>query len=149
MLNRDCVDAVTWGEKAIELARRFDDQELLASAYNSVGAALMFVDYRRGCEFVNTSLEIATHLQDGGAGVADAFVMLGTASGEGYRFTEADRFLTDGIAFARAHDLDRLASYMEAWLALTDLYQGRWDAAACGAGALCSGRGGKDAGRYD
>lgn len=136
MLNRDCEEAVAWGEKAIELARRFDDQELLASAYNSVGAALMFVDCRRGCKFVNTSLEIATHLQDGGAGVADAFVMLGTAPGEVYRFAEADRFLTDGIAFARAHDLDRLASYMEAWLALTDMYQGRWDAAGERANAV-------------
>lgn len=136
MLNRDCEEAVAWGEKAIELARRFDDQKVLAAAYNSVGAALMFLDYRRGCEFVNTSLEIARHLQDGGVGVADAFVMLGTASGEVYRFTDADRFLTEGIAFARAHDLDRLGGYMEAWLALSDMYQGRWDAAGERANAV-------------
>ena len=33
------------------------------------------------------------------------------------------------MAFARAHDLDRLGGYMEAWQALVDLHRGRWDAA--------------------
>jgi ATP/maltotriose-dependent transcriptional regulator MalT len=136
MLNRDCEEAIAWGEKAIELARRFDDQKVLAAAHTSVGAALMFVDYPRGCAFVNRGLEIAKNLQDGGVGVADAFVMLGTASGEVYRFEEADRFLRQGIAFARAHDLDRVGDYMEAWLALSDMYQGRWDAAGERANAV-------------
>lgn len=127
MLNRDYADAVTWGEKAIALAERFQDMEILAAAYNCVGAAMMFVDYARGCEHVETSLQIAGRLADGGARVADAHVMLGTASGEIYKLAEANRFLMEGIAFARAHDLDRLAGYMEAWQALVDVYQGRWE----------------------
>lgn len=127
MLNRDYADAVAWGRKAIAIAERFGDEEVLAAAYNSVGAALMFVDYARGCEHVETSLRIAGRLADGGARVADAHVMLGTASGELYKLAEANRFLAEGIAFARAHDLDRLAGYMEAWLALVDVYRGRWE----------------------
>src|SRR5215831_1698967 len=47
--------------------------------------------------------------------LADAHVMLGTASGEVHAFAAAERYLDDGIAFARARDLDRLAGYMEAW----------------------------------
>jgi DNA-binding CsgD family transcriptional regulator/tetratricopeptide (TPR) repeat protein len=129
MLNRDYADAIAWGQKAIELAEGGGYREILAAAYNSVGAALMFVDYARGCEHVETSLRIASELADGGARVADAHVMLGTASGELYRFSDANRFLGEGIAFARAHDLDRLAGYMEAWQALVDVYQGRWEAA--------------------
>ena len=52
MLNRDYEDAVAWGERAIALAERFDDRVTLAGVYNSVGAALMFVDYERGCAHV-------------------------------------------------------------------------------------------------
>ena len=63
-------------------------------------------------------------------------MMVGTASGELYRFAEADRYLEEGLSFARAHDLDRLAGYMEAWQALLDVYQGRWEAAGEQATAL-------------
>jgi DNA-binding CsgD family transcriptional regulator len=129
MLNRDYAQAVAWGTKAIALAEKSQDLEILAAAYNSVGAALLFVDYSRGCEHIENSLRIAGHLTDGGVGVADAHVMLGTASGELYQFATANRFLEEGVAFARAHDLDRLAGYMEAWQALVDVYQGRWEAA--------------------
>ena len=129
MLDRDSEEAVVWGEKAIALAERFDDHATLAGAYNSVGAALMFVDYARGCDHVRKSMEIARSLGDGGAAVADAYVMMGTASGEVHEFAVAERYLDDGIAFAHSRDLDRLAGYMEAWQALCDLYRGRWSLA--------------------
>ena len=88
------------------------------------------MDYPRGCEHVEKSLAIAARgLRDGGARVADAYVMLGTGSAEVYQFVTANRALAEGIAFARAHDLDRLAGYMEAWQALADVYQGRWEEA--------------------
>ncbi|MEP7294628.1 MAG: AAA family ATPase [Burkholderiales bacterium] len=126
MLNRDYAAAIDWGEKALALAERVGDLATKASALVSLGAALMFVDYPRGCASVTQSLELARSLADGGAGVADAYVMLGTASGELHEFDAAERYLADGIAFARARDLDRLAGYMESWQALCDLYRGRW-----------------------
>jgi len=129
MLNRDLDDAIRWGEQAIELAERFDDRATLAGAYKTVGAALMFTDYARGCDFVLKSLEMARTLGDGGAGVADAYVMISTASGEVHAFDAAERYLVEGIAYARAHDLDRLAGYMESWQALCDIYRGRWQLA--------------------
>jgi DNA-binding CsgD family transcriptional regulator len=136
MLNRDCHEAVVWGQKAIALAERFSDNEILAAAHNSVGAALLFIDYPRGCEEVRTSLTIAAGLSDGGAGAADAYVMLGSGSAEVYQFANAERYLAEGVAFARAHDLDRLGGYMEAWQALLDVYLGRWDPAGERANAL-------------
>ena len=126
MLNRDLDDALRWGHQAIAIAERFDDRATLAGAYKTVGAALMFIDYERGREFVLKSLELARTLGDGGAGVADAYVMLSTASGEVHAFDAAERYLVEGIAHARAHDLDRLAGYMESWQALCDVYRGRW-----------------------
>jgi len=136
MLNRDLDDAIRWGEQAIALAERFDDRVTLAGAYKTMGAALMFVDYERGCEHVLKSLEIARTLDDGGAGVAEAYVMLSTASGEVHAFEAAERYLGDGIAHSRAHDLDRLAGYMESWQALCDVYRGRWQLAGERANAV-------------
>jgi DNA-binding CsgD family transcriptional regulator len=136
MLNRDCVEAIAWGEKAAALAEHWQDPEVLAAARNSVGAAWLFVDYRRGCEHLEATLARARALADGGIHAADAYAMLGSGSGELYQFARANQFLADGIAFARAHDLDRLAGYMEAWQALVDMYQGRWESAGDCANAL-------------
>jgi DNA-binding CsgD family transcriptional regulator len=126
MLNRDYADAIAWGHKAIALAEQHDDRETLAVAYNCVGAALLFVDYARGCDYLQTGLKIAGTLADGGVRSADAYAMLGAGSGEVYQFAIADRFLTEGVAFARARDLDRLADYMEAWQATVNMYRGCW-----------------------
>ena len=136
MLNRDCHEAVEWGQKAIALAEKFHDDATLAAAHNSVGAALTFIDYHRGCEGILTSMRLAKGLNDGGAGVADAYMMLGSATAELFDFVTARHYLTEGVAFAHHHDLDRLAGYMEAWIALLDVYQGNWDAAGERANAL-------------
>ncbi|MFT3907359.1 MAG: AAA family ATPase [Steroidobacteraceae bacterium] len=126
MLNRDYQAAIGWGEKAIALAEALGEQDILARAHLSLGAALIFIDYAGGCAAIETSRAIAATLHDGGVGSADAFVMLGSASGEVHEFLAAEQYLADGIAYARTHDLDRLAGYMEAWQALCDLYRGRW-----------------------
>ena len=130
MLSRDYAEAVAWGHKAIALAGQHGDEETLAVAYNCVGAALLFVDYTRGSEYLQTGLKIAGALADGGVRAAEAYAMLGAGSGEAYQLAIADRFLAEGIGFARARDLDRLADYMEAWQALVNMYRGRWEAAS-------------------
>jgi DNA-binding CsgD family transcriptional regulator len=138
MLNRDYDDAIAWGAKAIALAEGQGDVATHARALLTLGAATMFVDYARGCEHVAASLALARSLDDGGAAVADAHVMLGTASGELHAFAAAERYLEEGIAFARARDLDRLAGYMEGWQALVDLYRGRWALAGERANAVAA-----------
>lgn len=129
MLNRDYHEAIAAAERAIALAGEAD-RATLAHAYETLGAATMFLDYGRGCALLRKSMEIARHLPDGGAGVADAYLMLSTASGELFELQAADAFLEEGIAFARGRDLDRQAGYMEAWAAVCDVYRGRWSSAA-------------------
>jgi DNA-binding CsgD family transcriptional regulator len=136
MLDRDYENAVTHGEKAIALADALGDRAILASAHSSMGAALMFVDHARGCAHLAEALAIADAVEDGGAAKANAYSMLGAASGELYALDAAERHLADGIAFARSRDLDRLAGYMEAWKSLCDVLRGRYDAAAAGAHAV-------------
>ncbi len=136
MLDRDYLEAIAWGNKAILLAQGFNDQATLAAAHNSVGAAQLFVDYPAGCRSILTSMSLAATLDDGGAAMADAYVMLGCGSSEVFEFGNAERYLSEGIEFARARDLDRFSGYMEASQALLDVYKGRWDAAGAQATSL-------------
>jgi predicted ATPase/DNA-binding CsgD family transcriptional regulator len=125
MLNRDRREAVRWSRRAIALAARVGDQETLIAGYNTLGAAMLVYADDRGRVHLERSLALARQ-----AGlhelVAIAFINLGSACGEVYRFADADRYLTAGIQYATERDLDYSQHYMLAWQALTCLYQGRW-----------------------
>ena len=125
MLNRDRAEAVRWGRKAIALAERIGDRETLIGGYNVIGAAMLVYGDDRGRRHIEHSLALA---RDAGLPelVGLAFVNLGSACGEVYRFADADRYLTEGIQYAAERDLDYSHRYMQSWLALTRLYQGRW-----------------------
>ena len=128
MLKRDFAEAIRWGEKSIELAENFQEFSVLAMAYNTVGSALMFSDYDRGCAYLEQSLYIARE-HDLDFWVANAYANLGAGCGELYQFQHADEFLADGTAFCAERDLDVLYWYMVAWQALSHMQQGHWAAA--------------------
>ena len=138
MLNRDRVEAVRWGRKAIALAERVRDRETLIAAYSVVGAAMLVHGDERGRGHLERSLALARD-----AGLDDlvglAFGNLGSACGEVYRFADADRYLTAGIEYTGERDLDHSQHYMRSWLSLTRLYQGRWMEAGDAARALAEG----------
>jgi DNA-binding CsgD family transcriptional regulator len=135
MLNRDFAEAIRWGEQAINLAERFGDRNVLTMAYNSVGSALMFSDFERGCAYLERSLALARDLSLDFY-VANAFLNLGSGSGELHRFQKADRYLAEGIAYCAERDLDVLRLYMLAWQSLTQVYLGRWREAEEAAGEV-------------
>jgi DNA-binding CsgD family transcriptional regulator len=130
MLNRDYDDAIDRSRQAIALAAALGDRAILAGAHVTGGAARVFLDYEAGCREIREGLAIAATLGDGGAAAADAYVMLGSASGEVFELDAAERWLAEGIAFARARDLDRIAGYLESWQALCDVHRGRWSLAS-------------------
>jgi len=132
MAQRDCSAAIVWGEKAIPLARQFEDAETLSRVYSYLGSATMVTDYERGRALMEQSLAIAreANLPFALAGTLDN---LGAMSGEVFQFAHAERYLTEGITFAREHDDDYHLLDMLVWKALTNLYQGRWAEANEGA----------------
>ena len=125
MLDRDRAEAVRWGRRAIALAERVGDRETVIAGYNTVGAAMLVYGDERGRVHLEHALELAR-----AAGLTDqvglAYLNLGSACGEAYRFADAERYLTTGIQFTAERDHDYSQHYMLAWLALTRLYQGRW-----------------------
>ncbi len=135
MLDRDSVEAVRWGRKAIALARKLDDAETMAAGHMIVGTAMLLVDDARGRAEIERGQGIA---QPAGldALVALGFSNMGSALGEMFHLAAADRYLAEGIAYAAARDLDHAHHYMLAWQALLRLYQGRWAEAGEIAGGI-------------
>ena len=126
MLNRDCQESIRWATKAIELAQRLDEREVLAEAIGTLGTATMFLDYEAGCAHLRHALELAT--AGGLHGLAaNTHSNLGSASGEVWRLHEARAHLMAAIAFSRQHEIDFYRHYSVAWLALCELHLGHWD----------------------
>lgn len=134
MLNREYEQSIRWARQAIELAERFDLPQVHAGALNAMGSSRMIgLDEVQGRVELEQGLQIA---RAAGADIQIASILgnLGSGHGEIYRFGLAERYLGEGIGFTSEHDLDGYHLYQSAWLALTHMFQGRWDAAAAIAG---------------
>ena len=129
MLNRDCETAVVWANRAIELAQQLGADETVAGAFCSRGGAMLFIDYDQACADLQHALDLSR------AGhfhylASNAYVNLGSGSGELFKFRAGEPYLKESIHFAQQHEIDTHRIYATAWLALCEMYMGRWDEAA-------------------
>ena len=126
MLNRDCEAAVGWADKAIALAERLGEREILAEAVGTLGTATLFLDYEAGCAHLRRALDLA--LADCLHGLAaNTHSNLGSGSGEVWQLREAQAHLKAAIAFSQQHEIAFFRHYSLAWLALCELHLGHWD----------------------
>ena len=128
MIQRNCVEAVSWGEKAIALAEQFEDYETLARAHNYTGCAMLIMDYEHGRELLERSLAIARKADLPWASEG-AYNNLGWMLLEIYQLDDAEHYLTEGLAYAAEHDDAYHLLQMLVWRALVRLYQGHWEEA--------------------
>jgi DNA-binding CsgD family transcriptional regulator/tetratricopeptide (TPR) repeat protein len=129
MLAGDTDDAVSWGRRAIELARRIGDREAEIHALNNVGTALAYDDDAvEGRHRLAQSLDLAL-ADDAHEHAARAYTNLGSVAVANRRFADADQHLRAGLAYCAERDLDSWTLYMNAWLARSLTEQGRYDAA--------------------
>jgi DNA-binding CsgD family transcriptional regulator len=137
MLARDEAGATEWGERAIALAERLGDTEIVAHALNNVGTARLHSDHPDGRPKLEQSLELAraARLEEH---VARAYTNLGAALLERREFAAAERFLDAGIEYCTDRDLDSWRLYMTGHRARLRLDQGRWDDAAEAARSVLS-----------
>jgi len=127
--------AESWGERAIELARRFDEHGTIAHALNNIGSALADEGQQRGFELLEQSLAIALehNLQDH---ASRAYRNASEASVRTRLLAQAEALIVPGIAFARAHDMDLHVVGLAGTLAQVRLMQGRLDEAQAVAAEL-------------
>jgi DNA-binding CsgD family transcriptional regulator len=129
MLAGDIDGTLTWGDRALELARRTGDVEVEIHALNNVGAAMESdADSPEGREMLRHSLELAM-LHDLHEHAARAYTNLGTAAVRNRRYAEGDMALRAGVTYCEERDLDSWWLYMSAWLARSSADQGRLGAA--------------------
>ena len=128
MLNRDIAESARWGEKAIAVAKQFDDHQVLAAAYGTLGTALLFIDQAAGIAHLERALEMArVHRLHYIA--ANSYSNLGTGLGELFNLRAAEPYLEEAIRFSTRYEIDFYRNYALSWLALCELYRGRWDEA--------------------
>jgi DNA-binding CsgD family transcriptional regulator len=129
MLARDEPATTEWGTRAIAIAERLGDTEILAHALNNVGTARLHRDLPEGRPMIERSLELAlaAGLEEH---VARAYTNLGAGLLDRRELAVADRYLGAGIEYCSDRDLDAWRLYMTGHRARLRLDQGRWDDAA-------------------
>jgi Tfp pilus assembly protein PilF len=129
MLVGDAAEAVRWGTKAIELARRLGDRDTETHALNNVGTALWEAgEVAEGRARLAQSLDLAL-ADDAHEHAARAYNNLGEICLVNRLFGDADRHLRAGIGYCADHDLDPWRLNMTALLARSLVEQGHYTAA--------------------
>ena len=128
MLSWHGVEAIYWGERALEIAEPLGETEVIIRALNNVGAARTTMDATRGEAELRRSLALAVEygFEDHAARV---YSNLGSSLCFRYEFADADAVLTEGIAYSVEHGMDDTRSYLLCWKAWVLKYQGQWPAA--------------------
>jgi DNA-binding CsgD family transcriptional regulator/tetratricopeptide (TPR) repeat protein len=125
VLAYDNEGAIAWGERAIALAERLGEREILIHALNNVGMARARTGEPQGERTMERSLALA--LEAGFAEhAARAWSGLASASAMQLQLGRARQFVTDGIAYAAEHDEDSLRLYLTSWRAMYHLFLGDW-----------------------
>ena len=128
MLSRDNAEGVAWGEKAVAAAAALGDSTILAYGLNMIGTSyVMSGEIDRGVEYLLQSLDVARS-EELEVWVVSALGMLGSGLGEMVELELSERFLRECITFSEDHEIT--PSYSQAWLALVQVYRGRWEEGA-------------------
>jgi DNA-binding CsgD family transcriptional regulator/tetratricopeptide (TPR) repeat protein len=140
MLAHDGASAVHWAERAITLAERLKDREILSHALNNLGTARHSSGDPSGLDDLTRSLQLAL---DGGfqEHAARAYTNLSSQAVASRQYDRALRHLAQGMAYCEDRDLDSWRAYMLAWRARAKFEQSDWLAAAEDAAQVLRGSG--------
>jgi DNA-binding CsgD family transcriptional regulator/tetratricopeptide (TPR) repeat protein len=118
-------EARVWAERALDLAQRLDDTEIVLRAQANIGAA-GGVEGRRMLESVIERADRAGMTERAGW----AFLNLASAAVGTHSHDLAQRYLTAGMDYCSDHGLELYRLYLLAFQARSLLEQGRWTEAA-------------------
>jgi ATP/maltotriose-dependent transcriptional regulator MalT len=122
-------EALSYGQRALDLATRFDDHEVRAHALNNLGSTLLNAGDFSGVEKLESSLTVALehNLQDH---AGRAYANLVSSFVRQHRVELATRYISQGAAYAEVHDVQDTVVYIRACVAQFELDRGRWEKAA-------------------
>ncbi len=130
MLSHEFDECITWGGKAIAMAKELGDEEILCHALNNVGTSQSRVPSFRpkGVELLQQSLGIALkNAYDDHA--ARAYANLASNAVKMKDFVLAKKTLEEGIQYCKERDLDTYTIYLAAFKARLSLDTGNWNEA--------------------
>jgi DNA-binding CsgD family transcriptional regulator len=131
MLSDDIEECIFWGEKAIEMAKELNDEQVLCHALNNVGTALAKTRASRekGNALLKESLAIALH-NSYHEHVARAYTNLGSTAVMMKDYDFAKKILEEGVHFGDEKDLDSWVTFLFSELARLHFETGDWNKAS-------------------
>jgi hypothetical protein len=129
MLAEDNEEAISWGERAVALARQLEATDILVHALNNVGTAETFNGSEAGWAKLEQSLQLAL-AHDMREHAARAYTNIASAAVTYRNYQRAMSALTAGIAYTTEYELDSWGLYMRGWRVWANFEQGQWDKAA-------------------
>jgi DNA-binding CsgD family transcriptional regulator len=130
MLAHDVDESIDWGERAIGLAERLGDREVLVHALNNVGTSEWVAGIGPARLERSLALALEADLEEH---VARAYTNLGALAVCSCDYDRGEAVLSEAIAYTIERDLDSWRLYMTGWQAKAALDRDRWDEAAAGA----------------
>jgi DNA-binding CsgD family transcriptional regulator len=130
MLAHDTELAIELGQRALELAERFDVTETAVHALTNIGSAEVLIgNVSDGRAKLDESLRRAVD-----AGLDDdvgrAYSNLCSGAVTRRERTIAARYVAEGLAYCEEHDLPSYSGYLRSWQARLDLESGLWSRAS-------------------
>lgn len=137
MLADNKVNALLWGHRAVELATRMNDKEIICHGLNNIGSVLMrFSDSEKeGEDILRQSLKIALD-ESFHEHVARGYTNLSFCLVLSRRYREAEAVFAEGIRYCEDRDLSSWVYYMQSERIKLLLDTGKWDEAETGSLAL-------------
>ena len=131
MLTNDVDQCISWGEKAISIAKELGDDATLSHAFNNIGTVKMKIPSMEteGLELMGKSLAIALK-NSYHEHVARAYTNLGGNGLMMKNYAMAKKNLDEGIRYSEERDLDSWTAYMISMRARLHLETGHWKEAA-------------------
>ena len=125
MNKEDREGTVAWGTRAIELAERLDELEILCEALTNTGAIEFLSGASEGRQKLERSLELAQNA--GLEGIAGrTFSALVWAATRRRSYEDVNRYLEAGLDYCSVREFDIWRHYLLAQRARCDLDQGHW-----------------------
>jgi DNA-binding CsgD family transcriptional regulator/tetratricopeptide (TPR) repeat protein len=129
--------AITWGERALQLARRLGEREIIVHALGNIGSAT--VDHIRSgkCPELEQSFELAVankfhdHVERASCNLTCTYYWRRD-------YQAALAYIERGVTYATALELTHWEGYLRGWRSMVRLDQGHWEEAEEEAHEICS-----------